>query len=177
MKRTANLKSLACLFATLSFATAAHAQGSQTQSSEAKKATEAHEVRPAQAGQAADKKAEVAQHIEVQHILIGYAGSIPGKNIQRTPRAAQKLAAELVKSIKGGASFDSLVKKYTDDAYPGIYGMSNEGVPPAKGEFPRGGMVKGFGNTAFSLKVGEVGLCKFDSVISPYGYHIIKRLK
>jgi parvulin-like peptidyl-prolyl isomerase len=38
-------------------------------------------------------------------------------------------------------------------------------------------MVPGFGDVAFELKVGEVGLCPFDGVRSPFGFHVIKRLE
>ena len=40
---------------------------------------------------------------------------------------------------------------------------------------PRGQMVTGFGDTAFSLQVGEVGICNYDLAASKYGWHIIKR--
>lgn len=40
---------------------------------------------------------------------------------------------------------------------------------------PRGQMVSGFGDTAFSLQVGEVGICNFDPAASKFGWHIIKR--
>ncbi len=40
---------------------------------------------------------------------------------------------------------------------------------------PRAQMVTGFGDTAFTLQVGEVGICNFDLVASKYGWHIIKR--
>lgn len=42
---------------------------------------------------------------------------------------------------------------------------------------PREGMMKGFGDTAFSLQVGETGICNFDKSASAYGWHIIKRYK
>ncbi|MCP3917122.1 MAG: hypothetical protein GY711_16360 [bacterium] len=41
----------------------------------------------------------------------------------------------------------------------------------------RSGMVPGFGNVAFSLKVGEVGISAFDADDSPFGWHVIKRLE
>mgnify|MGYP002628564646 CR=1 FL=1 len=40
---------------------------------------------------------------------------------------------------------------------------------------PRGQMVSGFGDTAFSLQVGEIGICNFDPAASKFGWHIIKR--
>ena len=41
----------------------------------------------------------------------------------------------------------------------------------------RSGMVPGFGDTAFSLEVGEVGMTDHHAQASPYGWHIIKRLE
>ena len=34
-----------------------------------------------------------------------------------------------------------------------------------------------FGNAGFPLAVGEVGIADFDQRNSPYGWHIVKRLK
>lgn len=41
----------------------------------------------------------------------------------------------------------------------------------------RGEMVPGFGDTCFSLKVGEVGVAEYHPSNSPFGWHVIKRLK
>ena len=54
--------------------------------------------------------------------------------------------------------------------------MTNTGISPDGGAFPREQMVPAFGNIGFKLKVGEVGLAEFDSKTSPFGFHIIKRL-
>lgn len=119
------------------------------------------------------------QRIEVQHILISFAGKISKPELTRSQEEAEALANELLERIRNGEEFDSLVKTYTDDQYPGIYKMANLDVPinEADGEYSRGGMVKGFGDVSFSLKVGEVGMCGFDPTTSPYGWHIVKRLK
>ncbi len=42
---------------------------------------------------------------------------------------------------------------------------------------PRGSMVPGFSATAFSIEVGEIGVAEYSTQSSPFGYHIIKRLK
>lgn len=117
------------------------------------------------------------EHIQVQHILIGFQGSVPGKPITRSKTEAHRLAYELLEQAQQGTDFDGLVKQYTDDSHPGIYGMSNRGVAPAKGEYPRDGMVPAFGNAGFPLEVGGVGIADFDARTSPYGWHIVKRLK
>ena len=59
---------------------------------------------------------------------------------------------------------------------PGIYRLSNNGVSPASGEYPRNRMVAAFGNVGFGLGVGDIGMADFDPRTSPYGWHIIKRL-
>jgi len=116
-------------------------------------------------------------HITIQHVLIGFKGSLPGKNITRTQDEAKKLAEEILARAKKGEDFDGLVKQYTDDSAPGIYSMSNNGVAPAEGEYARGGMVPAFGDAGFPLKVGEIGMASYDAAKSPYGWHIVKRLK
>lgn len=117
------------------------------------------------------------EHAQVQHILIGFTGSVPGKNITRTKEEAKKLADDILARAKKGEDFAALVKQYTDDSPPGIYGLSNLGVTPAPGEYARERMVPAFGNVGFSLKAGEIGLAEYDAKSSPYGWHIIKRLK
>jgi parvulin-like peptidyl-prolyl isomerase len=116
-------------------------------------------------------------HLSVQHILISFAGT--GTKATRTQEEAKKLADDVFAQAKGGADFDKLVQQYTDDQAPGIYNMSNIGVAadPAQQEFPRDQMVPAFGNVAFDLAVGEIGMAEFDAATSPFGWHIIKRLK
>jgi hypothetical protein len=124
-----------------------------------------------------------ADHIQVQHILIGFkdavgfGGSAPAGAAARTQDQARTLAYDLYNQAKGGADFDQLVAANTDDSAPGIYGMSNTGIDPAEGEYSRDGMVAAFGNVGFTLEVGEIGVADYDPATSPYGYHIIKRIK
>lgn len=118
-----------------------------------------------------------AEHIEVQHILISFKGSIPKPSVTRSQEEAQALAQEVFERAKKGEDFDTLVKEFTDDAYPGRYSMSNTGVQPDQGEYPRERMVAAFGDVGFRLKVGEVGMAAYDPETSPYGWHIIKRTK
>jgi hypothetical protein len=117
------------------------------------------------------------QHVQVQHILIGFTGSVPGKSISRTKEEAKTLAYQILERARKGEDFDELVRKYTDDSPPGIYGMSGAGVAPATGEFPRGGMVPAFGNVGFSISPGNIGIADYDATASPFGWHVIKRLK
>ncbi len=117
------------------------------------------------------------EHIEVQHLLIAFDGSIPGEKIGRNKEQARALAYDLLAQAQSGADFDALVKQHTNDSHPGIYGMSNLGVTPAEGEYARNKMVPAFGNTGFPLAVGEIGIADYDPRTSPYGWHIVKRLK
>ena len=55
--------------------------------------------------------------------------------------------------------------------------MSNKGVTPRPGEFPRERMVAAFGDVGFPLKVGEIGIADHDPKKSKYGWHIIKRVE
>ena len=117
--------------------------------------------------------------ITVQHVLIAFEGTIPGKEINRTKEEAAVLAAQIFGRAKKGEDFDALVKEYTDDSHPGIYKMANFDVPADPGQqiFERGRMVKAFGDIGFGLGVDEVGLAVFHPDTSKYGWHIIKRLE
>ena len=123
-------------------------------------------------------------HITVQHVLIGFQGSVKGKDIQRTRAEAELLALDLLKRAESGENFGKLVRDYTDDSPPGIYHLANVGQSadmtsptPDENVFPRSGMVPAFGDVGFPLRVGEVGLSTYDPERSPYGWHIIKRLR
>ncbi len=129
-------------------------------------------------GMSGTASAKEPDRITVQHILIGAVGSVPGKNIKRSLEEAKELAYTLAERARGGEPFDALVRQYTDDAWPGTYGMANRGVTPAgAGEYARDGMVPAFGNVGFKLEVDQIGVADYDPKTSPYGYHVIKRVK
>jgi parvulin-like peptidyl-prolyl isomerase len=116
------------------------------------------------------------ERITVQHILISFAGT--RTKATRTRGEAEKLAGEVMERVKKGEDFDALMKQLSDDTGPGIYPMCNDGQTPyVPGETPRRRMVPAFGNVGFKLGVGEVGMAAHDPVASPFGWHIIKRLK
>lgn len=123
------------------------------------------------------KPAKEPEHIQVQHILIAFQGS--GTRATRPKAEAEKLAKEVLDLARGGADFDALVKKYTDDSHPGIYAMANNGVTPdrSKQEYPRGGMVAAFGDVGFAISAGNIDMAPFDPQKSPFGWHIIKRIE
>ena len=114
----------------------------------------------------------------MQHVLVSFTGKLPGKSIRRSEEEARRLALEILERAGSGEDFDALVKEYTDDSHPGIYSMANRGVDPQEeNEYRREDMVPGFGDVAFGLAPGGFGLCEFDAMKSPLGFHIIKRLQ
>lgn len=123
--------------------------------------------------------------ITVQHCLIGFRGSSISKPVDRTKAEAVELANELLKRAKSGEDFDKIVEEYTDDSHPGIYSMVNFGfvgdLSPMKDAadriYERKSMVAAFGDVGFQLEVGGVGMSKHDPKKSPFGFHIIKRIK
>ncbi len=123
-------------------------------------------------------------YITVQHCLIGFKDSVPGKAIFRSRAEAEQLAQDLFARAQNGEDFAAIVASNTDDSPPGIYKMANHGFPgdtssrvPSNHVMSRSGMVPAFGDTGFPLKVGEIGLAVFDEMNSPYGWHIVKRIK
>lgn len=123
------------------------------------------------------KPATPPDRVQVQHILVGFAGSVPGKNITRTQEEANKLAHDILERARKGEDFGALVREYTDDRPPGIYGMVASGLTPNPGEFSRDGMVPAFGNVGFNISPGNIDIAEYDKATSPYGWHIIKRIQ
>jgi foldase protein PrsA len=114
--------------------------------------------------------------ITVQHILVSFAGA--GTRAKRTREEAERLAADLFEKVKKDGDFDALMKQYSDDSGPGIYAMANHGIPLAgPEEYARGRMVAAFGNVGFRLEVGAIEMSAHDPKRSPFGWHIIKRIK
>jgi len=99
----------------------------------------------------------------VRHILIATAGQ--NGQIIRDDSAAKKLIDIIKSAIAGGASFDEMVLKYSDDA-----GSKEKG---GKYEmFPQAQMVGPFNDFSFDNTVGSKGVVKTD-----FGYHYIEVLK
>ena len=116
------------------------------------------------------------EHITVAHVLISFAGA--GTEPKRSKADAEKLANDVLARARKGEDFDKLMKDLSDDPGGGAYMMSNTGVRPTSGdEYPRNKMVPAFGDIGFKLDMGAVGMSNFDPRTSPYGWHIIKRLK
>ena len=99
----------------------------------------------------------------VRHILITTAGQ--NGQLVRDDSAAKKLIDSIRFAIAGGASFDAMVLKYSEDA-----GSKEKG---GKYEmFPQAQMVGPFNDFSFDNSVGTKGVVKTD-----FGYHYIEVLK
>lgn len=162
--------------------------GSRNTASDSGESSKAHDMTPMEAfkqhlSDLAAKPEHSEAQIEVQHLLVGFvkadgSTTVPGKPIKMSQSQAEALTAELLARINKGEDFGQLVAEYTHDSAPGIYGMvarDTGSTPP--NYYPRKGMVPAFGNVGWKLKVGEVGVAEYDPRNSPYGWHIIKRLK
>jgi parvulin-like peptidyl-prolyl isomerase len=114
-------------------------------------------------------------HVTVQHILISFQNT--GTNATRTKAEAEALAAETLGRVNTGTDFAMLMKQLSDDPGQGTYSLCDTGVSPHVGDYDRMGMVKAFGDLSFKLEVGEIGMAAYDPKDSPYGWHIIRRIK
>jgi NIMA-interacting peptidyl-prolyl cis-trans isomerase 1 len=112
-----------------------------------------------------DRLAREPTEVGAKHILIMHVDSKSRpETVTRTKAEARKRAEDVLAKLRKGASFEELVKEYTDE--PG--GAERGGD---LGVFDRSAMVKPFSDAAFALKVGEVS----GIIETPFGYHIIKR--
>lgn len=105
------------------------------------------------------------EQVKARHILVAFKGSPAAQagKPELTEEQAKAKAEDLRKQIVGGASFDELAKKESDDTGSGARGGD-------LGEFGRGQMVPEFEQAAFTAKVGDVT----PVVRTQFGYHIIK---
>jgi hypothetical protein len=118
-----------------------------------------------------------AVRVVVQHVLIAHEDAgIPG--VTRSIEQAGALAGVVLVKAKAGEDFDELVQLYGDDRDSGgVYAVTNFGASATPDEVERVTLVRGFGDLAFKLEPGGIGLVKYDKVKSPHGFHVIKRLR
>jgi len=105
------------------------------------------------------------EQVKARHILIAFKGSpaaVPGKK-ELTEEEAKAKAEDLRKQLAGGANFEELAKKESDDTGSGARGGD-------LGSFGRGQMVEEFEKAAFDAKKGELT----PVIRTQFGYHIIK---
>jgi peptidyl-prolyl cis-trans isomerase D len=106
----------------------------------------------------------VPEQTKVSHIWIKMpAPNADGKVDDKAVAEAQHRADDLLKQIKGGAKFDDLAKKYSEDP-----GSANVGG--SLGWIGRGQATPEFEKVAFSLPKGQIS----DVVKSSDGFHIIR---
>ncbi len=102
----------------------------------------------------------IPEKFTISHIFIN-----PQKG-EKVKKAANEFAKKLLDSLKNGANFGELAKKYSDDP-----GSANQGGD--LGYVKRGVFYPEFEAAAFALKPGEIS----GVVESPVGYHIIQLIE
>lgn len=115
--------------------------------------------------------------VEVQHVLISFAGAgLP--NVTRTKDEAKALAERVYDLARGGRDFGDLVRLYSDDRHgDGFFRIANFGMPLAADTTERARLVRGFTRAAFSLEPGQTALVANEPAESPFGWHVIRRLR
>lgn len=101
--------------------------------------------------------------VSVRHILI-LTNNPQTQQTVRSDSAAKTLIDSIKNAIAGGASFETLVEKYSEDG-----SKTNGGKIE---NFVQGSMVKTFNDFSFENPVGTKGVVK-----SEYGFHYIEVLK
>ena len=100
----------------------------------------------------------------VRHILIATVNPQNGQQI-RDDSTAKKLIDSIKNAIAGGANFESMVEKYSDDGGSKATGGKYE-------MFPQAQMMPSFNDYSFDNPVGSKGVVKTE-----FGYHYIEVLK
>ena len=106
--------------------------------------------------------------IVVQHVLISFQGAPRMTTVTRSKDDARQSAEKIWNKAMQGADFAALMKAHSDDTGPGEYPMTKA---------TRSQMVRSFGDVAYRLRVGDIGVAQWDATGSPFGWHIIKRIK
>lgn len=107
---------------------------------------------------------QVPEQVKVRHILIKTPPAGPdGKPDAKGVEESRKKAEDILKQLKGGAKFEDLAKKYSEDPGSAKNGGSLDWIG-------RGRTVPEFEKAAFSLAKGATS----DLVQSSYGFHIIR---
>ena len=116
------------------------------------------------AGQQRAEKAD--ERVVVRHILVAFRGTIDG--VGRTHDEAEALAAELYTRAVLHEDFDALRQRFSDDKTSGRYEIEKSG---------RRGFAKNFGDVAFRLQRGEIGIAPWHETDGEFGWHVIERLQ
>ncbi len=106
----------------------------------------------------------VPEQVKVSHIWIKMPlPGADGKIDDKAAAEAQRRADDLLKQLKGGAKFEDVAKKYSEDP-----GSANVGG--SLGWIGKGQMTQEFEKAAFSLPKGQIS----DVVKSIDGFHIVR---
>jgi len=106
--------------------------------------------------------AQTASKSVVEHILIGYKGSLSRRHVARHRKQARQLAVEVThKARRRGANFAALRVRFSDDPGSGRYEVSADSMHD-----------KRFSQLALRLGPGQV-----DAVQTSFGFHIVKRVR
>lgn len=134
------------------------------------------------------------KEVTVQHCLIAVRNKGPfADKPALSHRDAEEKAAVLFHDARKGADFRLIVLRNTYDhifseAEPGVLHMFRPDDPKSmptertkldrdKNQYYRDELTRWFSMASWRLNVGEVGVIEKSGENSPYGFHIIKRLK
>jgi hypothetical protein len=116
-------------------------------------------------------------HVVVQHVLVAFDGTGVAA-VTRSKADAQRLAQRVLADARAGRQFRELVRLFSDDrGNDGTIEIANWGVTPGPSERERRTLVRGFTAAAFRLAPDEIALVEYDPVASPFGWHVIKRVR
>jgi hypothetical protein len=144
--------------------------------------TPATPATPAAPGAPASPATEPAE-VTVDHILV-MVSNARAPQVVRSNEDAKKLAYEILEKVKADPTqWNALKEKHSEDPpgprlpRGGPYALANKGVTPVPPAMARHVMVKGFGDAAFRLPENGFGMVDYDPATSPYGYHVLRRVR
>ncbi len=139
-------------------------------------------VRESESSEASWRRGEnEPDRIEVTFLLVSFKGRTP--KATRTQDRARQDAADLLDRARKGEDFEEMVKRECEPEFrnSGAFGIANYEVKSEGNEASRLGLAmrmgSAFGDLAFRLKVGEIGMVEYESRRNPLGWFILKRLK
>jgi hypothetical protein len=120
-------------------------------------------------------RTEVAQAVEVKHVLIGWkwldvtyrkAGMTLDERAQnRTESAAEEVAKQVFERLLAGEKIEALMREVSEDEGSAKSGIAYPVTASAR-------LVPDFIDLALRLKPGETGIVK-----SQWGFHVMQRVK
>jgi len=120
---------------------------------------------------------EEPAYVDVQHVLVAVQGTgVPG--VTRTKEEAERLAQQVLERAQKGQDFRELVRLYSDERRgDGTLRIANFGMTAGPDEYERGRLARGFARAAFALEPGDITLVPWDPPGSPYGWHVLRRIR